>query len=277
VRKLTRPTLPQHALRSFVYTTAKSMLSYVTKESPIEPRTSFSVGRDDPDRLFPSPSTHRSRPSLSPALSHVPIISPVPLFRSSPSLSAAAAAAAEARARPVAGGGGGGSPDRVAGYWAGRADADAEPAAARCGDSGGRHGDGQSDCVARGGAPAHALLRRGEQAAAHGKSPEQGPGPSAAETELELAAQTEPAPHASSPPGTPPPAPIGLHWPTPTTPRRTADAGAVRLETLHEADGPDESPDRPPEAQDRAAVDDFEGGGANGAGGAPIPAARRPA
>ena len=110
----------------------------------------------------------------------------------------------------------------------------------------------------------HAWLRRAEQAAAHGKGPEQGPEHGAAEQELELAAQAEPAPHPSSPPGTPPPPPVGLHWPAPTTPRWTADAAAVRLETLHETDGPDESPDRPPEPPDRTASDGHDGG-ANGA------------
>jgi hypothetical protein len=63
----------QHALRSFVYTTAKSMLSFVTKESPIEPRTASFL--DEIPR-------HRS--PASPTLSHASILSPGSRLNSHP-------------------------------------------------------------------------------------------------------------------------------------------------------------------------------------------------
>lgn len=228
----------QHALRSFVYTTAKSMLSFVTKESPIEPRTaSFALGLDDPDRLRPSASPDRQRPSLSPALSHASIISPVPHARSSPLPPAAAAAA------PVVASGTGEPRVRASATRRG-APADAEAA---------HHAEDEAD--------------HGRHEAPGSLQPSHSGG-----AEPEHAEQTEPAQHAASPPGTPPPTPVGLHWPTPTTPRRSVELSG-RLETLHEVDGCDGSPDVQDAAMPPSSV--AHDPVANGADGGPRPPARR--
>ncbi len=204
------------------------MLSFVTKESPIEPRTASFL--DDVPR-------HRS--PASPTLSHASILSPVPRLNSHPPASPL---------EPT--------PTAPPGYSpvAHLSSTSASPAAAGsrsvlfpADEPGGEPAQPRSLPLPHAGAPRSA----GESGLEGGEG-----------------ARAEAA-RAGGSPETPPSsggAALGLYWPAPTTPRRAAD-GAGRLETLHEAEGAECSPElSPPSARVSSVIqwedEDEDDGGA---------------